>query len=72
MCVRLVTGGRGFDSLRVQHSFVGIDLEIFSTGIISLLLFKEGQSSVSWRKNMHKSWLTAKRTKPTQDKNVVR
>ena len=38
----------------LQHSFVKIDHEIFSTVILSLLLIQEGQLSVSfWRKNVH-------------------
>ena len=32
---------------RVQHSFVEIDHEIFSTVILSLLLIQEGQLTVS-------------------------
>ena len=41
-------GGRGFNPrLGRQHSFVEIDLEIFSTVILSLLLIQEGQLSVS-------------------------
>ena len=41
-------GGRGFNPRRGrQHSFVGIDREIFSTVILSLLLIQEGQLSVS-------------------------
>ena len=41
-------GGRGFNPRRGrQHSFVGIDHEIFSTVILSLPLIKEGQLSVS-------------------------
>ena len=46
--VRLVPGGRGFNPRRGrQHSFVGIDHEIFSTVILSLPLIQEGQLSVS-------------------------
>ena len=33
--------------LKLQHSFVEIDHEIFSTVILSLLLIQEGQLSVS-------------------------
>ena len=41
-------GGCGFNPSRGrQHSFVGIDLEIFSTVILSLPLIQEGQLSVS-------------------------
>ena len=41
-------GGRRFNPRRGrQHSFVEIDLEIFSTVILSLLLIQEGQLSVS-------------------------
>ena len=41
-------GGRGFNPRRGrQHSFVEIDLEIFSTVILSLPLIQEGQLSVS-------------------------
>ena len=41
-------GGRGFNPCRDrQHSFVEIDHEIFSMVILSLLLFQEGQLSVS-------------------------
>ena len=41
-------GGRGFNPHRGrQHSFVEIDHEIFSTGILSLPLIQEGQLSVS-------------------------
>ena len=41
-------GGRGFKPRRGrQHSFVEIDLEIFSTVILSLPLIQEGQLSVS-------------------------
>ena len=41
-------GGRGFNPGRgLQHSFVEIDREIFSTVILSLLLIQEGQLSVS-------------------------
>ena len=41
-------GGRGFNPRRGrQHSFVEIDHEIFSTVILSLPLFQEGQLSVS-------------------------
>ena len=40
--------GRGFDPCRgLQHSFVEIDHEIFSTVILSLPLIQEGQLSVS-------------------------
>ena len=42
------TGGRGLNPRRSrQHSFVEIDHEIFSTVILSLPLFQEGQLSVS-------------------------
>ena len=45
---------QGFDPHQVrQHSFVEIDHEIFSTVILSLLLIKEEQLSVSG-KNVHK------------------
>ena len=41
-------GGRGFNPHRgLQHSFVEIDHEIFSTFILSLPLIQEGQLSVS-------------------------
>ena len=41
-------GGLGFNPRRGrQHSFVEIDHEIFSTVILSLLLIREGQLSVS-------------------------
>ena len=41
-------GCRGFNPrLGRQHSFVEIDHEIFSTVILSLPLFQEGQLSVS-------------------------
>ena len=41
-------GGRGFNPRRGrQHSFIEIDLEIFSTVILSLPLIQEGQLSVS-------------------------
>ena len=41
-------GGRGTNPGRGrQHSFVGIDHEIFSTVILSLPLIQEGQLSVS-------------------------
>ena len=41
-------GGRRFNPRRGrQHSFVGIDHEIFSTVILSLPLIQEGQLSVS-------------------------
>ena len=41
-------GGRGFNPRRGrQHSFVEIDHEIFSTVVLSLPLFQEGQLSVS-------------------------
>ena len=41
-------GGRGFNTRQGrQHSFVEIDHEIFSTVILSLPLFQEGQLSVS-------------------------
>ena len=41
-------GGRGFNPCQgLQHSFVEIDREIFSTVILSLLLIQEGQLSVS-------------------------
>ena len=41
-------GGQGFNPRRGrQHSFVEIDHEIFSTVILSLPLFQEGQLSVS-------------------------
>ena len=41
-------GGRGFNPRRCrQHSFVGIDHEIFSTVILSLPLIQKGQLSVS-------------------------
>ena len=41
-------GGRGFNPQRgLQHSFVEIDHEIFSTVILSLPLIQEGQLSVS-------------------------
>ena len=40
-------GGRGFNPRRgLQHSFVEIDHEIFSTVILSLPLIQEGQLSV--------------------------
>ena len=42
------SGGCGFNPRRGrQHSFVEIDHEIFSTVILSLPLFQEGQLSVS-------------------------
>ena len=41
-------GGHGFNPCRgLQHSFVEIDHEIFSTVILSLPLIQEGQLSVS-------------------------
>ena len=41
-------GGRGFNPCQgLQHFFVEIDLEIFSTAILSLPLIQEGQLSVS-------------------------
>ena len=41
-------GGHGFNPRQGwQHSFVGIDHEIFSTVILSLPLIQEGQLSVS-------------------------
>ena len=41
-------GGRGFNPRQGrQHSFNEIDLEIFSTVILSLPLIQEGQLSVS-------------------------
>ena len=40
-------GGRGFSTHRgLQHSFVEINHEIFSTVILFLLLIQEGQLSV--------------------------
>ena len=46
--VRLATRGRGFNPRRgLQHSFMEIDREIFSTVILSLVLIQEGQLSVS-------------------------
>ena len=51
MRVRLETGSRGVRPRRGhQHSFVVIDLEIFSTVILSLLLIQEGQLSVSGKR----------------------
>ena len=53
----LRSGGCGFDHRQVwQHSFVEIDYEIFSTVILSLLLIREGQMSVSG-KRMDTYWL---------------
>ena len=48
MHIRLVIGGRGFDSLWVlQHSFVEVDREIFSMVILSLpLIIQERQLSI--------------------------
>ena len=44
-------GGCGFNPRRGrQHSFVEVDHEIFSTGILSLLLIQEGQLSVSGKR----------------------
>ena len=43
-------GGCGFIPSRGQHSFVEIDLEIFSTVILSLVLIQEGQLSVSGKR----------------------
>ena len=44
-------GGHGFNPRRgLQHSFVGIDHEIFSTVILSLPLIQEGQLSVSGKR----------------------
>ena len=44
-------GGRGFNPRRgLQHSFVEIDHEIFSTVILSLPLIQEGQLSVSGKR----------------------
>ena len=44
-------GGRGFNLRRgLQHSFVEIDHEIFSTVILSLPLIQEGQLSVSGKR----------------------
>ena len=41
-------GGHGFNPRRgLQHSFVEIDYEVFSTVILSLPLNQEGQLSVS-------------------------
>ena len=42
-----------------------IDLEIFSTVILSLPLIQEGQWSVSGKRMCN--WLTAERTKPAQE-----
>ena len=43
-------GGRGFNPRRgLQHSFVEIDHEIFSTVILSLPLIQEGQLSAGER-----------------------
>ena len=45
--------GRGFDPAEVgnmQHSFMEIDHEIFSTVILSLPLIQEGQLSVSGKR----------------------
>ena len=43
--------GRGFNPHRgLQHSFVEIDHEIFSTVILSLPLIQEGQLSVSGKR----------------------
>ena len=56
-------GGRGFDPRRVrQHSFVKIDLEIFSKVIPPLPVI------IFYRKNVQKYWLTAKRTWPVLEK----
>ena len=44
-------GGHGFNPRQGrQHSFVEIDHEIFSTVILSLPLFQEGQLSVSGKR----------------------
>ena len=42
-----MTDGCGLDPTGSQHSFVEIDLEIFSTVILSLPLIQERQLSVS-------------------------
>ena len=48
MRVWLETGGCRFDPCQGrQHSFLGIDREMFSTVILSLPLIQEGQLSVS-------------------------
>ena len=47
----LIPGGRGFNPRRGrQHSFVGIDREIFSTDILALPLIQEGHLSVSGKR----------------------
>ena len=53
----------------LQHSFLDIYHEIFSTIIISLLLIQEGQLSVSSERMCISivGWLT-ERTKPAQEK----
>ena len=52
-------GGRGFNPRRGrQHSFVEIDLEIFSTVILSLPLIKKG-SCQFLAKECAQYWLTA-------------
>ena len=40
----------GLTKLDLQHSFIEIDREIFSTVILSLLLIQEGQLSVSGKR----------------------
>ena len=52
-------------SLGLQHSFVEIDHEIFSTVILSLPWFKK-DSCQFLVKEFAQYWLTAKRTKPAQ------
>ena len=67
------SGGHGLDPGQIQqHSFVEIDHEIFSTVILSFPLIRKGQVSVFWQKNVHMYWLTSYRTKPAQEKSVVR
>ena len=50
-CTSELSGCR-FDPRQVQQLFMEIDLEMFSTVILSLLLIQEGQLSVSGKKKL--------------------
>ena len=47
---------RGFDPAVQQHSLMGIGHEIISRAILSLLLFRVGQLSITGQKMYTKYW----------------
>ena len=58
VCPTGILGGRRFDPLIRQYSFMEIGPEIISTAVLSLPLIQVGQLSVTGERICTKSWLT--------------